>query len=125
METKTLDLGPQAAEVARIVAGVREEQLTGPTPCAGTPVAGMLDHLAGLTLAFRSAAEKKPLAGGPRAAAESLVADWRTPRLAQLAALAAPWRSPSAGDGEPEVAGARLPAAAMGTVAANEVLVHG
>jgi uncharacterized protein (TIGR03086 family) len=125
METKTLDLGPQAAEVARIVAGVREEQLTGPTPCAGTPVAGILDHLAGLTLAFRSAAEKKPLAGGPRASADSLVADWREVIPARLEALAAAWRAPSAWDGEAEVAGARLPAAAMGTVAANEVLVHG
>src|SRR5919202_1838203 len=77
MDTKTLHLGPQTAEVARIVAGVREEQLTALTPCAGTPVAGLLDHLVGLTLAFRMAAEKQSLGGGPRASADTLVADWR------------------------------------------------
>ena len=27
-----LDLAPQAATVARVVAGVRDDQLTGPTP---------------------------------------------------------------------------------------------
>src|SRR4051794_41937752 len=110
METKTLDLGPQAAEVARIVAGVREEQLTGPTPCAGTPVAGILDHLAGLTLAFRSAAEKKPLAGGPRASADSLVADWREGIPARLEALAAAWRGPAPGGGGGGGGGGRGPA---------------
>src|SRR4051794_41985067 len=94
METKTLDLGPQAAEVARIVAGVREEQLTGPTPCAGTPVAGILDHLAGLTLAFRSAAQKQPLAGGPPASADSLVAHRRRVSPGPLQALAAARRGP-------------------------------
>src|SRR4051812_50024162 len=99
METKTLDLGPQAAEVARIVAGVREEQLTGPTPCAGTPVAGILDHLAGLTLAFRSAAEKKPLAGGPRASAGSPVGGWREVIPGRLEAPAAARRGAPAGGG--------------------------
>jgi uncharacterized protein (TIGR03086 family) len=125
MEMQTLDLGPQTAEVARIVAGVRDGQLGDPTPCAGTPVAGLLDHLVGLTLAFRMAAEKQPLAGGPRASAEHLVPDWRTVLPAQLEALAAAWREPAAWEGTAEVAGARLPAGAMGAIALNEVLVHG
>ena len=72
MQMKTLDLGQQTTEVARIVAGVRDDQLTAPSPCSGTPVAGILDHLVGLTLAFRMAAEKQPLAGGPRASADDL-----------------------------------------------------
>ena len=45
METIQLDLGPQAAEVARVVAGIRDDQLGDPTPCADTPVAGLLDHV--------------------------------------------------------------------------------
>ena len=40
------------------MAGVRDDQLTGPTPCTGTSVAAMLDHLLGLTTAFRMAAKK-------------------------------------------------------------------
>src|SRR3954462_10387840 len=80
MEPMTLDLAPQAAEVARVVAGVRDDQLGDPTPCAGTPVAGLLDHLVGLTYAFRLAAEKQPLGGAPRASAEALPDGWRQRR---------------------------------------------
>lgn len=125
MQMQTLDFGPQTAEVAQIVAGVRDEQLGDPTPCEGTPVAGLLDHLVGLTLAFRMAAEKQPRAGGPRASAENLVPDWRSVLPAQLDALAAAWRDPAAWDGMTEVAGVRMPAGAIGLVALNEVLVHG
>jgi uncharacterized protein (TIGR03086 family) len=125
MQTQTLDLGPQTAEVARIVAGVRDDQLTEPTPCAGTPVAGLIDHLVGLTVAFRMAAEKQALDGAPRASADSLAPDWRSVLPAQLEALARAWRDPAAWEGTAEVAGARLPASAMGVVAADEVLVHG
>jgi uncharacterized protein (TIGR03086 family) len=125
METTTLDLGPQTDEVARVVAGVRDDQLGGPTPNAGTPVAGLLDHLVGLTTAFTMAARKEPLTGGPRASADQLVPDWRTRLPRQLAELAAAWRDPAAWSGEAEVAGARLPAMVMGVVATSEVLVHG
>ena len=121
----SLDLTRQAAEVARVVAGVRDDQLTDPTPCAGTPVAAMLDHLVGLTVAFRLGAEKSPVAGGPSADADHLPADWRERLPAQLDALVAAWAQPSAWEGTTEVGGAQLPAAAMGVVAANEVLLHG
>jgi uncharacterized protein (TIGR03086 family) len=111
--------------VARVVAGVRDDQLTDPTPCAGTSVAAMLDHLVGLTVAFRLGAEKSPMAGGPSADADHLPPDWRTRLPAQLDALVAAWQQPAAWEGLTEVAGARMPAAAMGVVALNEVLVHG
>jgi uncharacterized protein (TIGR03086 family) len=123
--TTSLDLGPQAAEVKRVVAGVRDDQLTDPTPCTGTPVAALLDHFDGLTAAFRMAAEKSPLAGGPSADAEHLVPDWRTKIPAQLDALVAAWAEPGAWDGLTEIAGMRMPARAAGVVALNEVLVHG
>src|SRR5688572_30294817 len=125
METTTLDLGPQTTEVARIVAGVRDDQLTGPTPCEGTSVAAMLDHLIGLTLAFRLAAEKTVPEGGPSADAANLAPDWRTRLPAQLEALAAAWREPSAFEGTAEAGGVQMPAPAMAVVALNEVTVHG
>ncbi|MFD2093986.1 TIGR03086 family metal-binding protein [Blastococcus deserti] len=125
MQTTTLDLGPPTAEVSRVVAGVRDDQLTGPTPCEGMPVAALLDHLVGLTVAFRLAAEKADLPGGPSADASHLAPDWRTRLPAQLAALAAAWREPSAWVGTAEVAGVRMPAPAMAAVAVDEVLVHG
>ncbi|RZU32517.1 TIGR03086 family metal-binding protein [Blastococcus saxobsidens] len=125
MQTTTLDLGPQTAEVARVVAGVREDQLCHPTPCEDMTVAALLDHLVGLTLAFRLAAEKTAFDGGPSADAASLAPDWRTRLPAQLAALAAAWREPDAWEGTTEVAGVRMPAPAMALVALDEVLVHG
>lgn len=125
METTTLDFEPQAAEVARVVAAVRHDQLTAPTPCTGTSVAGLLDHLVGLTLAFRLGAEKQPQPGAPRADADQLAADWRDRLPAQLDELVTAWRKPASWEGVTEVGGAQLPAAAMGVVAANEVLVHG
>ncbi|MGY1722692.1 TIGR03086 family metal-binding protein [Blastococcus sp. SYSU DS0533] len=125
METTTLDLGPTTAELARVVAGVRDDQLGDPTPCPGMPVAGLLDHLLGLALAFRLAAEKAPSTGGPSADAAALAPDWRTLLPARLEALATAWRRPDACRGEAEVAGVRMPAAAMALVALDEVLVHG
>jgi uncharacterized protein (TIGR03086 family) len=120
-----IDLTPVTAEVTRLVAGVRDDQLSAPTPCAGTPVAGLLDHLVGLTEAFRRGAAKQRQGGAPRASADELAPDWRTRLPAQLAELAAAWRDPAAWDGETEVGGARLPGMVMGVVAADEVLVHG
>ena len=125
MQTTTLDLGPQTAELARVVAGIGDHQLCHPTPCAGLNVAALLDHVVGLTVAFRLAAEKTAFDGGPSADAAHLAPDWRTRLPDQLDALAAAWREPSAWDGEAEVAGVLLPAPAMATVALNEVLIHG
>ena len=125
MQRTTLDLGPQTAEVARVVAGVRDDQLTDPTPCTGTSVAAMLDHLVGLTVAFRMAAEKTVPGGGPSADAANLAPDWRTRIPAQLEALAAAWRDPRAWEGTAEAGGVQMPAPAMAAVALDEVLVHG
>jgi uncharacterized protein (TIGR03086 family) len=121
----TRDFAPQAAEVARVVAGVRDDQLTDPTPCAGTSVAALLDHLVGLTLAFRKAAEKMPQSGGPRADADNLPPDWRTRLPQQLDGLVAAWQQPSAWEGSTEIAGMTMPGAAAGTTGLNEVLIHG
>jgi uncharacterized protein (TIGR03086 family) len=123
--TNAPDLAPTAATVTRVIAGVRDDQLTGPTPCAGTSVAAMLDHLVGLTVAFRLGAEKSPMGGAPSADADHLPPDWRARLPEQLDALVAAWQQPAAWEGLTEVAVARMPAAAMGVVALNEVLVHG
>jgi uncharacterized protein (TIGR03086 family) len=125
METTTFDLAPQAAAVARVVAGTRDDQLAGPTPCAGTPVAAMLDHLVGLTLAFRLAAQKHPQHAAPTASAEALAADWRERLPRQLDELAAAWRAPEAWEGSVEVGGVTMPAPDMAVVALDELVVHG
>ena len=123
--TTRLDLGPQAAEVARVVTGIRDDQLGDPTPCADTPVAGLLAHVAGLTTAFRMAAEKTPVPGGPSASADDLPPDWRTRIPAQLDALVAAWQRPSAWQGTAEAGGVTMPGPVAAIVALDEVLVHG
>ena len=125
METMQLDLGPQAAEVARVVAGIRDDQLGDPTPCAGTSVAGLLAHVVGLTTAFRMAAEKTPVPGQASASPGDLPADWRTRLTAQLDALVAAWRRRSAWEGMAEAGGVTMPAPVAAIVALDEVLVHG
>ena len=125
METTRLDLAPQAAELARVVTGIRDDQLGDPTPCADTPVAGLLAHVVGLTTAFRMAAEKTPVPGGPSASPDDLPPDWRTRIPAQLDALVEAWQQPSAWEGTAEAGGLVLSAPVTGVVALDEVLVHG
>jgi uncharacterized protein (TIGR03086 family) len=123
--TPTLDMTPQTTEVARVVAGVRDDQLTDPTPCEDMPVAALLYHLHTLSVAFARAAGKEDQPPGPQPDAAQLVADWRTTVPAQLDALAAAWREPSAWEGSVEIAGMRMSGGEVGVVAANEVLLHG
>ena len=125
MTTTTLDLGPQAAEVARLAAGVRDDQLDAPTPCADTPVAALLDHLVGLSLAFRLAAEKRSEPPPPAASADALVPDWRERLPRQLDELVAAWRAPEAWEGMTEVGGVTMPAPQIAVVGLDELLVHG
>src|SRR4051812_22748831 len=124
MRMTQLDLGPQAEVVKRVVAGVRDDQLDAPTP-SDFPVAGLLDHLVGLTLAFRMAAEKTPVPGPPSVAAENLAPDWRTRIPAQLDDLVAAWRRPQAWEGTAEAGGVTMPAHVTAAVALDEGLVHG
>src|SRR3712207_1474240 len=125
METTRLDLAPQAAELARVVTGIRDDQLDDPTPCDGTPVAGLLAHVVGLTTAFRMAAEKTPVSGGPSALPDDLPPDWRTRIPTQLDALVEAWQQPSAWEGTAEAGGVVMPAPVAAIVALDEVLVHG
>ena len=76
-----------------------DDQLAGPTPCADTSVAALLDHLMGLSLAFTWAARKSTAAGGGAGApgpgstsAGHLDPKWRTLLPERLDALVAAWR---------------------------------
>jgi uncharacterized protein (TIGR03086 family) len=125
MTTTQPDLAQPAAEVVRLVTEVRADQLEAPTPCTGTSVAALLDHLHGLSVGMRLAAQKTPDDAAPRASAADLPADWRVRIPRELDALVAAWREPAAWEGTTRAGGAELPAEVMGVVALNEVLVHG
>ncbi|MEP6695364.1 MAG: TIGR03086 family metal-binding protein [Pseudonocardiales bacterium] len=123
-----LDLGPAAGQVTRLLAGVSDDQLTDPTPCPGTPVAGLLDHFMGLSLAFLWAARKSTPEGGggpPHADAANLDEDWRTTLPQRLEELAEAWRDPAAWEGMTEAGGVTMPGEAIGAVALDELVMHG
>ena len=111
--------------MARVVAGIRDDQLGDPTPCADTPVAGLLAHLAGLTTAFRMAAEKTPVPTEASVSPDGLPPDWRSRIPAQLDALVAAWQQPSAWEGTAEAGGIVMPAPVAAVVTLDELLVHG
>ena len=124
--TTMLDLAPPAAEIARLLDGVRDDQLDAITPSV-TPVAGLLDHLMGLALAFRVAAEKGPdlAPNGPEPSANQLDPAWRIELPERLDALAAAWRDPAAWEGMTAVGGVTMPGGDAASVAVDELVLHG
>jgi uncharacterized protein (TIGR03086 family) len=126
-----IDLEPAARKVARLLDGVGENQLANPTPCPDYPVAALLDHFMGLSLAFTWAARKTTHTeggdeSGPRPArAEYLDPHWRTLLPRRLDELVEAWREPTAWEGLTEAGGVRMPAEVMGVVALDELVLHG
>jgi uncharacterized protein (TIGR03086 family) len=123
-----LDLEPATRTLADVVVGVHDDQLNGPTPCVGTSVAAMLDHIDGLALAFTAAAKHTPPPGGsrpPSADATRLTADWRTRIPSRLAELADAWGYESAWIGMTKAGGQDLPSELAGVIALDEVVIHG
>jgi len=127
--TDTFDLGPATKQMQRLVAGVREDQLPDPTPCEGTTVGALLDHINMLSAAFRACATKEELPGldqpPPPPSVDNLPADWRTSLPTRLSDLAEAWRDPTAWEGEATAGGVTMPASVMATVALDEVVLHG
>lgn len=122
-----LDLRPAADQMARLVAGVHDDQLADPTPCADTTVGDLLAHLVSLTVAFRLAAEKVPAddASAPPPPDTALPSDWRERLPRQLDALVAAWDDPAAWQGEATAGGVTMPADQMGVVVLDELVLHG
>ncbi|MFI6350917.1 TIGR03086 family metal-binding protein [Streptomyces sp. NPDC050560] len=123
-----LDLGPQAAAVARLARSVTDDMLDAPTPCEEMRVGALLVHLLGLSAAFAAAARKDfgPLTDTPPdTGSDALPGDWRIALPRALDALAAAWRDPAATTGTTRAGGVEMPADVMGAVAADELVVHG
>lgn len=123
-----VDLEPATAAVAAVIARVRDGQLGNPTPCTGTTLGDMLDHVDSFCVAFTAAARKAPPPrGGPAPApdAKRLGPDWRSRIAARLRELAEAWRDPGAWEGMTEAGGQQMPAEISGVVALDEVIVHG
>ncbi|MFJ2742053.1 TIGR03086 family metal-binding protein [Streptomyces sp. NPDC087440] len=115
------DLGPAARRLVRLLDGVSERGLEGPTPCAEFSVRDLLAHLVHLTAGFHEAAHKRP----EPPAGPGLPADWRHRLPRQLAALVEAWQRHDSWAGTTAVGGTPLPAGVAAQIALNELVLHG
>lgn len=127
--TDLVDLGPSGERLLAVAANVDDAQLGAPTPCEGRTVGQLVQHLVGLTAAFRAAAAKDfgPLTdtspdgdGWP-----ALEPGWREALGAQVPAMVAAWRDPEAWQGMTRAGGVDLPGQVGGLVALDEIVLHG
>jgi len=122
-----IDLAPATTALSSLIGGVEQRQLTGPTPCADTSVAALLDHIDGVARGFALAARKEiPASAGPPPPpdAANLGHDWQARLPALLGALSEAWHEPSAWEGMTHIGGLEMPGDAAALVALDEVIVH-
>lgn len=123
-----LDLDPAARRLADLVGRVRDEDLAKPTPCPAYTLGDLIEHVGGFALAFTAAARKERgglTEGAPPGDAARLGDGWRERIARDLGTLAQAWRDPGAWDGMTRIAGMDSPAAMVGLVATDELVVHG
>ena len=123
--TAPVDLHPAADRLARLVEDLSDDALDRPTPCEHYNVAALLDHLHGSVLAFRAAAAKNPLPGGPSGDAAKLVSDWRARIPSDARGLADDWSDGAAWEGMTAAGGVDLPGDVAGIVGLDELIIHG
>jgi uncharacterized protein (TIGR03086 family) len=123
-----IDLGPAAERLGALIIAVPDTDLIRSTPCRDYCVGDLLDHIAGLTVAFGGAAVKAtgPSATmGPSGDAGNLAADWRMSLPRRVKGLAEAWQDAEAWSGITHVAGTDLPGEVAGIVVFGELSVHG
>ncbi|THV27320.1 TIGR03086 family metal-binding protein [Glycomyces paridis] len=128
MADDALEFETTITQVTRLLDGLDDAALAGPTPCAEYTLAQLLNHFLGLATAFTGAAkgERGPHTDTPPGTPPTaLGADWQRELADRLRLLAEAWSAPEAWQGEATAGGVTLPARIMGLVALNEVAVHG
>lgn len=119
-----IEITPATTAMAALVRGVRDDKLGDPTPCPEYTVGDLVDHIAGLTVAFTRAARKAPSDGQGSGDASRLPEGWRDSITAHLDVLADAWKDPRAWTGMTGAGGVELPGELCGLVALNELAVH-
>jgi uncharacterized protein (TIGR03086 family) len=123
-----IDLGPANARLCSLIRSAADADLGRPTPCTEYTVGDLLDHIAGVTIAFGGAAAKASGAAanmGPAGDAANLPPDWRSSIPQRLTGLVDAWRTPEAWNGMTRVGGQDQPAEVAGIITLGELVVHG
>lgn len=122
------DLHPATQRTLDLAIGVSDDDLERPTPCPGTTVGDLIDHLAMFGRNFQAAARKRTSVDDgrpPAPSASNLTADWRERLRVDLEAMAVAWSVPEAWAGSTVAGSIELPADVVGLVALDELVVHG
>lgn len=123
-------LQPAASAVEALLPGVSDDVLDSPTPCTELTVRALVNHLMGLSLAFRYAALPEEAAAvgfvpsGP-SFTEDLDPQWRTLLPQRLAGLVEAWQRPEPWHGESTIAGNVMPNDQVAMVVLDELVLHG
>lgn len=120
-----LDLEPAAKRLADLVAAVDDTQLSAPTPCVQMTIGDLCQHIDDLALAFTCAAKKKSPEEVLSEGGSDPEEDWQRRIQQRLTALASAWNDEGAWSGMTEAGGMKMPGEVAGTVAIDEVVVHG
>lgn len=127
VSTDMTDLTAACQRTAQLLAGVTDDQLTAPTPCANLRLDALVAHIGGLALAFAAAGRKDfgPLTDTAPTFDVELDENWRTEYPARLDELARAFGDPAAWEGMTRAGSVEFPAEVAGLVALTEVVVHG
>jgi uncharacterized protein (TIGR03086 family) len=123
-----IDLEPATMRLGALVRSVGDDQLSGDTPCPGTTVGDLLDHVQTLAEAFAAAGRKDtsgPTGPPPAPDAANLGPGWRERIPRDLDGLRAAWNDPAAWTGITTIGGLQMGGDAAGIVALDEVVIHG
>jgi uncharacterized protein (TIGR03086 family) len=119
------DLRPTTTALADLVRGVRDDQLSGRTPCPDYSVADLVDHIGGLAVAFTCAARKDNDTIHAASADGTRLEDGFRERIAAaLLELGEAWQDPAAYDGLTMAGPIEMPGDQAALVALDEVVIH-
>jgi uncharacterized protein (TIGR03086 family) len=124
----TIDLRPASEHLSALIKAVPDNMLVGPTPCSNYCVGDLLDHIAGLTVAFGGAAVKasgESASMGPSGDGTNLDPDWRVSLPQRLESLVQAWAHLDAWTGTTRVGGQDLPGEIAGIILFGELTIHG
>jgi uncharacterized protein (TIGR03086 family) len=122
-----IELEPATTTLAALVNGVRDDQLSLPTPCDGFAVAALLNHIDEMALTSIHAATKTIPESGPASPSEAshLADNWRERIPTRLNTLANAWRNEAAWTGITQAGGFTFAGDVAGLVVLGELLLHG
>jgi uncharacterized protein (TIGR03086 family) len=123
-----IDLRPATQRTIDLATALDDRQLELPTPSGEQSLGDLVDHLGIFAVRFVAAARKDVEGSTPTPEPPSranLEPDWRDRIARDLLALADAWQDPQAWEGSTFAGGMEMPAALVGLVALDELVVHG